>query len=195
MLTVRDAVKLLSVYLDVEVVPYAARLMRHGVLPRRGEAIDEREAATLLLAIAVTADPDRAVDALAVLGGAPLRHVERPILGTAPDVQTWQRTTRHDSHRLPLEALEVVTEALQGNLAINWLAIDDGGGAAMFETAVDEGCPLFCRVVYAVQRGAPVMGMKRVTQINGAVVIALANALRPEEHRARVVYPASLELQ
>lgn len=133
MLTVRDATKLLSAYLGVEVAPHAARLVRDSILPRRGKPIDEEDAASLLLAVAATADPDQAVDALSTITCAPLASIERAIPGTALGVQAWRLTTIEDSDRVPIGAAKAVAEALQGTVAINWMVIDDGGSTAMFE--------------------------------------------------------------
>ena len=72
MLTVRDATKLLSMHLGIDVVPYAARLMRDGHLPRGGRPIDEWDAAHLVLAVASCPNPFQATDALEELASAPL---------------------------------------------------------------------------------------------------------------------------
>ena len=74
MLTTRTLSLLRSRHLGVEVAPYAARLVRDGVLARCGEPIDEREAAILLLAVAAAPDPNLAIDALRALASAtPMR--------------------------------------------------------------------------------------------------------------------------
>ncbi len=48
-MTPRDLCSLLTALLGVDAVPFAARLVRAGVLPRAGERIAPHEAAALLL--------------------------------------------------------------------------------------------------------------------------------------------------
>ncbi len=193
MATVRQITVILSRHLGVDVTPYAARLVRERMLPRRGEPIDERETATLLLAVFSASDPDRAIEALNSLADATVHQVEHAIPGTAPDVHGWRRVAKEGFSRAAESALDVVAEALQGGVNIKWLSIDDGGDAAMFEIAVPGEPPFVYRLAYMNPATQKQAGIMRLAQVEGTVISALVGILCDDERRPAAA-PASLEL-
>lgn len=193
MTTTRQITALLTRHLGADCAPWAARLVREGMLPRHGEPIDEREAAALLLAIFAASDPDRAVDALNTLAKAPLHQVHQGIANTALGIESWRRMPKGTFGPVAASALDVVVEAIQGGISINWLSIDDGGDVASFEIVVATEPPSVYRLNYLLPTTHKIETFMRLAQASGAVVGVLADALRPEEQRARTA-PLSLEL-
>lgn len=193
MATTRQITAILTRHLGVDVTPWAARLVREGMLPRRGEPIDEREIAALLLAVFATSDPDRAIDALTTLEGTSLRQVEHAIAGTAPGVRAWRREANETFANMAESPLDLVAEALQGGIVIDWMAIHDGGGVATFEIVVAGDRPFAHRLGFMDAATQSHSGIMRLAQIDGAVIGALVGILRDDEQRAPAA-PASLEL-
>ena len=196
MVTTRDVTKLLSIHFGINVMPHAARLVRARILPRRGRSIDEDDAANLLLAVAVAADPSRAVEALDRLAGAALHSIQRPTSVTGLDTPVWQPATPRDYDLAPASAADLITLALRGGMDITWGAIDSGGVGALFEVKIGSDRPVHLRVGYAVREhagSAGVTGLIRVTKFFGDVVTSLANAIRPEARNIDTK-PISLEL-
>ena len=192
MLTVRDATKLLSIHLGVDVVPYAARLVREEWLPRGGVAIDEYEAAHLLLAVAGSFDPSRSIEALERLKQVSIYSIDRATSTNAPKgLWTWQLATKETYNVAPVSAVDIVIEALFDGITIEWAVIDDGGHAATFEVVAAEQARF--RINYAMRERRAAIGCRRLTQVYSTVISALADALHPEERKS-TARSVSLEL-
>ena len=196
MLTVRDATELFTAQLGVDVEPYAAKLVREGYLPRRGVAIDEYEAAYLLLAVAGSSDPSRSIEALEQLASAPLGRMSHGLATPAAIDPIWHSVTDHVYYSLaPQTAFDLMVESLLGSdksLTLKWAAINAGGRSAVFD--VEFGCALYRLVYAAPDHGLhDLAGLTRITHLNGDVVAAVADALRFKEPM-RLTHPASLEL-
>ena len=198
MLTTRDITRLLSIHLGLDVTPWAARLVREGYLPRRGVAIDEYDAAHLLLAVAGSSDPSRSIEALERLASVPLHSIEyRDFLVGQEGDWVWQRAPQGIHGVTPINVVELMVAALQGEPVIRWMAIDDGGDSAMFEASW--GKAIF-RVDYTMQERSERTGLQRIAQLLHHDITALANALRSEdfslrsEDRLQIAHPTSLAL-
>ena len=196
MATTRDITKILSVCLGVDTAPYADRLVRERILPRRGRPVDDDDAANLLLAVAGAADPSRAVEALDQLAGASLYSILRPIPVTGFSVPVWQPATPKNYELAPASAADLITLALRGGMAIAWGAIDAGGAHALFEVKIGSDNAVQLRVGYAVRKNAGsagATGLIRVTKFFGDFVTSLTRAIRPEARNIDAK-PISLEL-
>ncbi|MCH7928917.1 MAG: hypothetical protein IIA01_00230 [Proteobacteria bacterium] len=197
--TTRQVTVLLTRYLGVEVAPYTARLVRDGVLPRSGEPIDEREVAILLLAVAAASDPGRAIDALNTLASATAEPVERSSIPcTDPRPQTWRAVTDEGFAWVMSGIVELVAAAVQGDISINWLSIDDGGRAGLIVFDVGGDPSVYRAEFFHMGRPRGEL-MMRSAYISGSVIARLADAMNPERRfpwtRPRAfLHPASLEL-
>ena len=192
MLNVRDITRLLSAQLGVDVVPYAAKLVREGYLPRRGKTINEYEAANLLLAVVGSSDPSRSIEALERLKQVSIYSIDRATSTNAPKgLWTWQLATKETYNVAPVSAVDIVIEALFDGITIEWAVIDDGGHAATFEVVAAEQARF--RINYAMRERRAAVGCRRLTQVYSTVISSLADALHPEEPKS-TAHPASLEL-
>ena len=135
----------------------------------------------------------RAIDALTTLEGTSLRQVEHAIAGTAPGVRAWRREANETFANMAESPLDLVAEALQGGIVIDWMAIHDGGGVATFEIVVAGDRPFAHRLGFMDAATQSHSGIMRLAQIDGAVIGALVGILRDDEQRAPAA-PASLEL-
>ena len=190
MLTVRDATKLLSIHLGVDVEPYAAKLVREGWLPRGSWPIDERGAAYLLLGVAGTANPFRATEALERLASVPLRSVEHAFTG--PYTLMYQPVPQWVFDATPPSAVDMMVEAMRAAADINWVTIHDGGDVAVFEVSAPPNN--VGKIIYT-DRGRSERAGFRLTQLFADDISVVVDALRPEEiEPRRLTHPASLAL-
>lgn len=196
MLTTRDITRLLSIHFGVEVVPYAARLVREGYLPRRGDPVDEYDAAHLLLAVAGSSDPSQSIEVLEQLDSAPLGRMAHGLTTPAAIDPIWHSVTDWACYSaVPQTAFDLMIEVLLGSdksLTLRWAAINVGGRSAVFD--VEFGSALYRLTYAAPDHGLhDLAGLTRITHLNGDVVAAVADALHFEGAR-RMTHPASLEL-
>ena len=77
MATVRQLAKLITAHLGVDVVPYAARLVKSGLLSRRDEEADAYDAAYLIVATMAAATPDSAAEMVEAISELPLHSAWR----------------------------------------------------------------------------------------------------------------------
>ena len=196
MLTTRDITRLLTIHLGVEVAPYAAKLVREGYLPRRGDPVDEYEAAHLLLAVAGSSDPSQSIEVLEQLDSAPLSRMAHGSVRPYATGPVWSLVTDQACYSAaPKTAFDLIAEALFGgdkSLTLRWAAINVGGRSAVFD--VEFGSALYRLTYAAPDHGLhDLAGLTRITHLNGDVVAAVADALHFEGAR-RMTHPASLEL-
>ena len=182
MATTRQITGLLERHLGVEVAPFAAKLVRDGVLPRRDRPVDGLDAAILLLAVAAAPSPADALETTIALQGAPVQAVHRAITSTLSSPAVWGVATEKDRERVPLTATEAIVEALRrdSGISIVSLRVEQGGASAKLNIFIRGERPAQYRAWYAQPEAHRATGLKRLAEVSGSVITALADAMNPE---------------